>query len=872
MVALACLRDACGRAERFVRLGRQYLLLVGSLSVLGGCANEVPVSYVPGVSIELAEVRADTIANVHYDLSFSIPSNRLEPVLGTAVVSFVLTRAGNVVFDFAQSAEHVLSVRVNGDEADYVVENEHIVIAGVPAGQANVEVEFVCGDESLNRQADFMYTLFVPDRARFAFPVFDQPDIKARYALELEFPSDWRAVANGPRLSREMEGERVTVRFGETAFISSYLFSFAVGRFEVVEHERDGQTLALYHRETDQERVQRNMQDIFSLHHDALAWMEDYTGIPYPFEKFEFVAMPSFQYGGMEHPGSILYRAEALFLDPTATQNMQLGRASLIAHETAHQWFGDLVTMKWFNDVWMKETFANFFAAKIVNPAFPDIDHDLRFLLAHYPAAYGVDRTAGSNPIRQPLANLNEAGTLYGAIIYEKAPIVVRQLERLIGAEALRDGLREYLGTYAYGNADWKDLVTILARHSGDDLVEWSRVWVEESGRPRIRSMLETEEGLVTQLYLEQEDPTGNGRFWNQRFDVYLGYEVGRSDTASAHLRNSRVEVPGVRGRPVPDYVLVNGDGVAYGSMGLDDRSKSFLLESLEDIEQPLLRAVSWLSLWDAVLEGELPPTRFLELVERALPIESVEQNVSLVLGYLETTYWKYLSASGRERVAAELEEMLWQQVVASDSVSERSVYFRAYRGIATTEGAVERLHAVWQGNNVVPGLTLTERDLTTLALELAVRGVDGVEDILRTQLEGIENGDRRSEFEFIMDAVSAVPSDRDEFFSQLTDASNRERETWVLRGLQYLNHPIWAQQAERYLPESLELLEEIQRTGDIFFPERWLGSILSGHQTASAAAIVQDYLATHPELPGRLRLKVLQAADSLFRAQRVVN
>ena len=872
MIALARLRDACGPAQRLVRLGCQYLSLAGSLAVVGACVNELPASYLPGVSIELAEARADVIANVHYDLSFSIPSNRLESIRGTAVVTFVLTRAGSVVFDFAQNAEQVLSVRVNGGDADYVVENEHIAIAEVPAGQANVEVEFVSGDQSLNRQADFMYTLFVPDRARFAFPVFDQPNIKARYALELEIPSDWRAVANGPRLSREMDGERATVRFGETAFISSYLFSFAAGRFEVVEQERDGRTLAMYHRETDQERVERNAQDIFALHHDALAWMEDYTGIPYPFGKFEFVAMPSFQYGGMEHPGAILYRAEALFLDPTATQNMQLGRASLIAHETAHQWFGDLVTMEWFTDVWMKETFANFFAAKIVNPAFPGIDHDLRFLLAHYPAAYGVDRTAGSNPIRQPLANLNEAGTLYGAIIYEKAPIVVRQLEQLIGEEALRDGLREYLGTYAYGNADWTDLVTILARHSEDDLVEWSRVWVEESGRPRIRSTLETEEGLVTQLYLEQEDPAGNGRLWNQWFDVYLGYQAGRSDTTSAHLRNSRVDVPSARGRPVPDYVLVNGAGVAYGSMGLDERSKLFLLESLEEIEQPLLRAVSWLSLWDSVLEGELQPTRFLELVGRALPVESVEQNVSLVLGYLETAYWKYLSAPDRERVAAELEEMLWNQVVVSHSVSERAAYFRAYWGIASTESAVERLYAVWQDGDVVPGLTLTERDLTTLALELAVRGVDGAEDIVRTQLERIENGDRRSEFEFVMDAVSAVPSDRDEFFAQLADVTNRERETWVLRGLQYLHHPIRAEEAERYLSESLELLEEIQRTGDIFFPERWLGSTLSGHQTASAATIVQDYLATHPELPGRLRLKVLQAADSLFRAQRVVN
>ena len=135
----------------------------------------------------------------------------------------------------------------------------------------------------------------------------------------------------------------------------------------------------------------------------------------------------------MEHPGSVFYNANSMLLDESATQNQFLGRASLISHETSHMWFGDLVTMKWFNDVWMKEVFANFMAAKIVNPSFPEVNHELRFLLQHYPAAYDVDRTEGANPIRQDLANLNEAGSLYGAIIYQKAPIVMRQLELLVG-------------------------------------------------------------------------------------------------------------------------------------------------------------------------------------------------------------------------------------------------------------------------------------------------------------------------------------------------------------------------------------------------------------------------------------------------------
>ena len=218
----------------------------------------------------------------------------------------------------------------------------------------------------------------------------------------------------------------------------------------------------MFHRETDAAKVARNREAIFDLHAAALAWLEQYTGIPYPWGKFDFLLVPSFQFGGMEHAGAIFYNASGLLLDQSATQNQLLGRASVIAHETAHMWFGDLVTMRWFNDVWMKEVFANFMAAKIVNPSFPAINHELRFLYSNYPTAYDVDRTAGTNAIRQPLDNLDEAGTLYGAIIYQKAPIVMRQLERILGETPFRDGLREYLRGHSFGNATWPDLVTLL--------------------------------------------------------------------------------------------------------------------------------------------------------------------------------------------------------------------------------------------------------------------------------------------------------------------------------------------------------------------------------------------------------------------------
>ncbi|MBW3535396.1 MAG: hypothetical protein KY453_09310, partial [Gemmatimonadetes bacterium] len=451
---------------------RRAALLAGAalLTVVpSACVRDAePASTEAGVAWELAEARRATLSDISYDVTLRIPARRERAIQGTTDVRFRWSdpEGRPVVLDFLDPAERVHEVLVNGAPVQWRAENDHVVVPSrsLREDQENlVTLSYAAGDEALNRSEDFLYTLFVPERARFSLPVFDQPDLKARWRLTLDVPEGWVAVANGAEVEAPDEpGAAGRYRFAATDPLPSYLFSFVAGRFEVEETERDGRPMRMYHRETDAGKVARNREAVFDLHHTALAWMEEYTGIPYPFQKFDFVLIPSFQYGGMEHPGQILYRQDGLLLDESATQGAVLGRASVIAHETAHMWFGDLVTMAWFDDVWTKEVFANFMAAKIVHPSFPELDHDLRFLLAHQPSAYAVDRTAGANPIRQPLENLREAGSLYGSIIYQKAPVVMRQLEALVGEETFRDGLREYLRDHAYANATWPDLIAIL--------------------------------------------------------------------------------------------------------------------------------------------------------------------------------------------------------------------------------------------------------------------------------------------------------------------------------------------------------------------------------------------------------------------------
>ena len=838
------------------------------------CAGEAPEADIePGVPLDLAEARAAAVHDLRYDVRFVLPASRSEPIEGQVTATFAWEGAGPVVFDFAAQPEQVHAVRVGGSPVEAELRAEHLIVpAPGRAGTVTVEIDFTAGDGSLNRQDDFLYTLFVPDRARVAFPLFDQPNLKARFRLQLDVPAGWRAVANGSLASREDRGDRAVLTFSESDPISSYLFAFAAGEFEVEEAERDGRPMAMYHRETYRDRVERNAGAVFDLHASALAWLENYTGIPFPFEKFDFVLVPAFQYGGMEHPGAIFYRADALLLDESATQNAYLGRASLIAHETAHMWFGDLVTMTWFSDVWMKETFANFLAAKIVNPAFPDVNHELRFLLAHHPAAYGVDRTAGANPIRQPLDNLNEAGTLYGAIIYQKAPIVFAHLERLIGEAALRDGLREYLAAHSYGNAGWADLIAILDSRTAEDLASWSRTWVEESGRPRVGVRLESDGAAIERLAVQQTDPAEAGRLWNQRLDLRLGYAGGASETLEVHLRDPEAVVAEAVGRPVPDYVLANGSGLGYGLMALDPGTRDYLLAALPSIDDPLTRAIGWVSLWELLLEGEVDAEAFIDLARRALPAETDEQNVSRVLGYLTSAYWRYLTPERRTALAPEIEALLWRGTTEANSRSLAAAWFGAYRNVALSADAVARLERIWREEAAVPGLPLAERDFTALARGLAVRGVPFSAEILSAQRDRIDNPDRRAAFEFVMPALSGDRGVRDAFFETLRDSANRAREPWVLTALGFLHHPLRAREAETYIRPSLDLLEEIQRTGDIFFPLRWLDATLGGHQSASAATIVEQYLADRPDLPPRLRAKVLQSADGLLRTARILD
>lgn len=827
-----------------------------------------------GIPRALADDRAGRLTGLRYALHLTIPRNRTAPVIGEATLTFDLVIPGTdpLLLDFNPAGPgRLLSLTVNDVAVDASVVSGHVAVdtSLLRAGRNRLVASFVAGDGPLNRRERYLYTIFVPARAHEAVPCFDQPNLRARWTLSLDIPAGWRAVANSTEVCshphQSGSSTHTRVQFAETAPLPPYLFAFAAGEFGVDTIQSSAGPLRVWHIDVDPALLAANREAIAGEHGAAVDWMARYTAIPPPFDIADIVLLPAFQFGGMEHPGAIFYNAPLLLLPPAATPQQLLSRAHLIAHETAHLWFGDLVTMTWFDDVWMKEVFANFMAAKIVNPSFADLDHELRFLYGHYPGAYDVDRTAGTHPIRQPIDNLLDASTVYGAIIYLKSPIVMRQIERRLGEDRLRDALREYLATYAYAHAAWPDLVAIFESAGFDDIRAWSRAWVEEAGRPAIGVDLRLVDDRVETLTIRQD---GRGRTRAaQQIEVAIGTPAGIAHVP-AWLASAVDLSAHVRGM-TPHFVLPNGRGLAYGECHLDPRSRTWLLNHLGEIPDALTRGSAWLTLWDEMLIGTIPAGALLHLATSLVTREDNDLNLQRVLTGLGPLVWIFTDTQSNDAVATQVERALMLALARHSRPQLKAAAFSALCSVATRAGTIDWMRAVWSRDAAIDGLPLSEPDDIMLTLELAARGDEAV---VARQLARTTDQDRAAALRFLAPAVSASPEVRTAFMASLGDRERRTREPWVVDGMRWVHHPLHERHSLELIRRGLDLLEEVRRTGDIFLPKRWLDAMLGGHRRPEAARAVREFLDSRPPTyPVPLRRMILASADQLFRAARDV-
>lgn len=830
----------------------------------------------PGVSRELAQHRARTISDVRYELSLDVTAR--DSAVGVVTVRFRRSGSGDAVLDYR--GRRLTRITANGRNVPLsAFDRHHVTLPAAALRAVNaVRLEFVSEIASSGASiirfrdqvdsSDYLYTLLVPADANQLFPCFDQPDLKARVTLSLATRPGLTAIANGSRIRGDSAGGRLVHRFTETRPISTYLIAFAAGRFERRTLTAGGRTINAYIRRTRAREA--DLDTLLAANARALAWMEEYFARPYPFEKFDFVLAPAFPFGGMEHPGAVFYNEDRFIFRERPTLPQRLGRVSTILHEVAHMWFGDLVTMRWFDDLWLKEGFATYIAAKAQDELDPASQAWKTFYLSNKPAAYGVDQTEGTTPLWQELANLDQAKSNYGAIVYNKAPSVLKQLNYLVGEAAFRGGVRAFLGRHAYGNATWQDLLGAIATSAGRPLDEFGRQFMLRPGMPEVEQLVESRDGRITRLRLVQRPVqalSGPGA-WPMRIQVAL-QSGGTPVVMPVELVAETTEVALPAGQATPSFVFANAGDYGYMLARLDSASTRALVDgAIAGVRDGLLRAMLWGALWDEVRAARLSPERFVSAAVRELDAERDEQILPRVLGRLRRAVGAYLSPSERHRLQSRVETLLWQGLCdASATYGIRKAFLDAYIDVASSDSALARIDSLL-GADSVAGEPLRDPTRWDIVMRLLVKGAPSAQRRLAAQQthDATPDGRRRA---FIAGAAIGTPDVKRAYFTRWF-ADSTLNEDWASGSLGAFNALDHQEMTRPYLRPALDSLRYIQANRRIFFLGAWLGSFLGGQTDQAAVSTVRQFLADTPNLPADLRRKVLENADELERTVRI--
>ena len=843
----------------------------------------------PGVARELAQHRAERISQVRYRLHLDLRAG--EPSLsGQAEIRFDLSQVDSpVILDFrdldrsggiveGKISEVTVNGRAIGDarqmnghavlEATHFLIGENLIAlrfetAIAPAGRPIIR--------HLDREdgSEYIHTLFVPMDASLAFPCFDQPDLKGRFSLSIEAPEEWTVIANGDLLPTEAGARPLTKRhrFAETRPISTYLFAFAAGPFQSFEAAAGDLPLRMLARKSQIARAREEWPAVRQLTQDGMRHLVEFFGRPFPFSKYDQVLLPGFAYGGMEHAGATFLREDAILFRATPTRGDWLGRAALILHELVHQWFGDLVTMRWFDDLWLKEGFANYMAYHAMAGISPlGLDSReiwKRFYLAHKPLAYTIDGTPGTTPIYQEVPNLKDAKSAYGAIVYQKAPSLLRALSFVIGEEAFRAGVRRFLDRHAYANAAWSDLVAAFEQAAGRPLDEWANAWIRQRGMPQVDLRWECRAGQIERIELTQKDALGEGKLWPIDAQLLMVDSNGETRRLPFSLPGPRIELPAARGQKCPRFIFANDGDYGYGRFLLDDRSRAEVMRRIGAVEDPFLRAVLWGALWDALRETQIAPEKYLALALKSMPRESDEELLQSLLERTTRTFQRYLSPRWHASWATRIEAQWAAGMVNAPTQGMRILYYRAFRGLASTETALKQLKEILAGKRKLPGIEIKPLDRWRMITALLAHGDPEAERLLAEEKRLDRGGDAPKQA-YIAEAARPDAAVKRRYFDDYLRRGEIP-EDWIEGSLASFNSLNQSALTLPYLKPSLAALPQVKRERKIFFVLAWLNAFIGGQTSAEALRIAREFLGS-ASLDRDLELKVREVMDELER------
>lgn len=834
-----------------------------------------------GIPRELARERSQLVSDLRYHLQFNLVPHAATTA-GHEELTFRLKSVAPLLIDYREGT--VRKLQINGADVPIQTENGHILLPkeNLQVGENRAVLDFespiapagkaITRYEDKDDGSEYIYTLFVPMDASMAFPCFDQPDLKGKFSLSLHIPNNWSAVANtsGQAWDRGSEIEQI---FSETQPISTYLFAFAAGPFQKV-HEAEGLP-GVYVRKSQYNRAVDEVPELQQITADGMKFLADYFAQPFPFPKYDLVLIPGFAYGGMEHAGSTFLREESVLFRAAPTHSDRIGRDLLTLHELTHQWFGDFTTMRWFDDLWLKEGFAQYMAYRALSQLKPDEHVWQRFYLSIKPAAYAIDSTLGTTPIYQNIANLENAKSAYGAIVYSKAPGLLRQLAFILGDDHFRDGLRIYLKEHQYGNAEWSDLVKSFERASGRSLAQWASAWIRKRGMPQVDVSWSCDEGVwpdrplgkLVKLTLSQHDVLNEGGVWPMSLQILLSYKDAIAVQLRADLTGRITEVSAARGEPCPEFVSANDQDYGYGRFLLDEHSQKVAVRDMDTVKDLFTRTLLWGSLWDSVRVAQMSPRDYLEVAQDMLEDEKEENLAQSITGHSVTALHRYVSVRAREKLVPRFEQLAADRMNNADDLGMRIVWFRAFRSLAETARGRDVLKQLLGGTAAVPGVQLRPLDRWNIINALIAQNDPEADKVFADESGRDRTGDGLK-YAYVAEATRPDAPTKKKYFDDYLHNGSRP-EDWVEQSLPAFNYWNESEITSPYLKPALEALPQVKRERKIFFVLAWLGAFIGGQQSVAADAEVHDWLKTGRIDPD-LRLKVLEVVDELDRTVKI--
>ncbi len=832
----------------------------------------------PNLTQDEAQARSRQISAVDYKLYFEFTAGSSQ-YSGRTQVSFDLrARPRSLFLDF--QGDSLKSVVINGrDMPQAAIRDFRVQLAPemLKPGRNRVILEyenrFDTNGRGLHRFVDpadhkaYFFSHFEPFRANRLFPCFDQPDLKASFELTVMAPRDWQIVSN-TLATITRAGERSRHVFKRSPRFSTYLFALVGGPFAVFEDARAKLPSRVF---TTQSMARyADVENIFTVTRQGMDFYEAYFGIPYPFKKYDQIMVPHFNAGAMENVAAVVVNEDAYLFREKPQPSSLNRRANTLLHEMAHMWFGDLVTMRWWNDLWLNESFATYMSYLAQVQATADKKAWQNFSSRMKVWAYWQDQLPTTHPIETPVADTLSTFDNFDGITYGKGASVLKQLAFFVGEDSFRKGVSAYLKHHAWKNAERRDFIRAIARSSGKDLQAWTRLWLQTSGINTLEVDYDTNaEGIITRFELVQGRGNGDGVLRPHRLQIAFYSQGVPGKRVTAAIRGEHSRIGTLEGLPAPDFIFPNQGDHAYAKVYLDERSLAWARAHLEQLPGDI-RVNVWNTLWFMVRDGRLSPAAYMDILLDKLPRETDASLVKSFRWKLDTLFSQYLSEEEWRSSARRLHETAWQQLLSLRPGSDlQAAWFEHLLRAAETTGAAQRLHDLLDGRVVVPGLELSQDRRWQVLVRLAGLGAEDIENLLSREAQR-DPGERGSRQLFAAQAARPDPGSKARIWKRLLEDEDlplthvrAALEVFYQRSSLALTRP-WA---KRYFQE----LPKVVSKRDPLFARRFI------RFAYPRLYLDQDVLDATDQLlrekagePGFLRRLLLEARDSLARAMRI--